>query len=149
MRNRGNDVEEEPHSMVVIVLLILSASAIAMPPSGPILLPRKLQNEGVAVTKIANFKVEVTHAKHSQRRGASLDGSDRRVDLERLGDCDATLGTEIVYPQAAKRRGNKKGMIGMLLPVTKKEWSECCYRLGNKKCEHQSGGNTCETDATT
>jgi hypothetical protein len=35
MRNRVNDVEEEPHEMSVIVLLILSASAIAMPPSGP------------------------------------------------------------------------------------------------------------------
>jgi hypothetical protein len=35
MQNRGNEVEEQPHTMVVIVLLILSASAIAMPPSGP------------------------------------------------------------------------------------------------------------------
>jgi hypothetical protein len=41
MRNRVNDVEEEPHSMVVIVVLILSASAIAMPPLGPNLLPRR------------------------------------------------------------------------------------------------------------
>jgi hypothetical protein len=47
MRNRGNDVEEEPHLILVIVVLILSASAIAMPPSGPRLLPYKLQNEGV------------------------------------------------------------------------------------------------------
>jgi hypothetical protein len=47
MRNRGNDVEEEPHLMSVIVLLILSASAIAMPPLGPSLLSYKLQNEGV------------------------------------------------------------------------------------------------------
>ena len=47
MRNRGNDVEEQPHSMVVIVLLILSASAIAMPPLGPSSLYPRLRNEGV------------------------------------------------------------------------------------------------------
>ena len=44
--NRGNDVGEVPHLMVVIVLLILSASAIAMPHSGPNLLPFRLRNEG-------------------------------------------------------------------------------------------------------
>jgi hypothetical protein len=38
MQNRGNDVEEEPYLMLVIVVLIWSASAIAMPPSGPSLL---------------------------------------------------------------------------------------------------------------
>jgi hypothetical protein len=72
----------------------------------------------VAVTKNANLKVGVTHAKQRQRgrRGASLDVRDRRVDLERLGDRDATLGAEIVPLQAAKREGNKKGMFGMLLP---------------------------------
>ena len=70
--------------------------------------------------------MEVTHAKQRQRRrrGASLDGGDRRVDLERLCDRDAALGAELVPTQAAKRGGNKKGMIGMLLPsphtVTKK-----------------------------
>jgi hypothetical protein len=47
MQNRGNNVEEEPHLMVVIVVLILSASAIAMPHSGPNLLPPRLRNEGV------------------------------------------------------------------------------------------------------
>jgi hypothetical protein len=47
MRNRGSDVEKEPHSMSVIVVLILSASAIPMPPSGPSLFSRKLRNEGV------------------------------------------------------------------------------------------------------
>jgi hypothetical protein len=47
MRNRVNDVEEEPHLMVVIVVLILSASAIAMPPSGPSSLSDRLRNEGV------------------------------------------------------------------------------------------------------
>jgi hypothetical protein len=57
--------------------------------------------------KNANFKVEVTHAKQRQRRrrGASLDGDDRRVDLERLGDCDTTLSAEFVEAQAAKRGG--------------------------------------------
>jgi hypothetical protein len=45
--SRANDVEEEPHLMSVIVLLILSASAIAMPPLGPSLFSSKLQNEGV------------------------------------------------------------------------------------------------------
>jgi hypothetical protein len=48
MQNRGNDVEEEPHLMVVIVVLILSASAIATPPSEPSWLYSKLQTEGVA-----------------------------------------------------------------------------------------------------
>jgi hypothetical protein len=47
MRNRVNNVEEEPHSMSVIVVLILSASAIAMPPSGPRLFLSKLENERV------------------------------------------------------------------------------------------------------
>ena len=75
----------------------------------------KNANTKVAVT---NVKAEVTHAKERQRRrkGASLDVRDRRVDLERLGDCDATRGAELVPPQAAKRGGNKKGMIGMFLP---------------------------------
>jgi hypothetical protein len=45
MQNRVN--EEEPHSMFVIVVLIFSASAIAMPPSEPSLLLYKLRNEGV------------------------------------------------------------------------------------------------------
>jgi hypothetical protein len=47
MRNRGNDVEKEPHLIVAIVVLILSASAIVMPPSGPSPLLARLQNEGV------------------------------------------------------------------------------------------------------
>ena len=47
---------------------------------------------------------------------ASLDVCDRLVDLERLGDRDAAFGAELVVPQAAKRGGNKNGMIGMLLP---------------------------------
>jgi hypothetical protein len=101
--------------MVVIVLLILSASAIAMPPSEPRSSDPNLQNEGVTKSeslecryhtrgnKNANFKVGVTYAKQRQGRGwsASLDGGDRLVDLERLGDCDATLGAEFVVPQAA------------------------------------------------
>ena len=52
-------------------------------------------------------------------RSASLDVGDRRVALERLGDRDAALAAEFVFRQAAnegKRGGNKKGMIGMLLP---------------------------------
>jgi hypothetical protein len=49
-------------------------------------------------------------------RGALLDVRDRRVDLECLGDRDATLGAELVVMQTAKRGGNKKGMIEMLLP---------------------------------
>jgi hypothetical protein len=68
-----------------------------------------------AVTKNANIKVEVTHAKQRQRsrKEASLDV---RVDLESLGDRDATLGAEFVVHQAEKGEGNKNGMIGMLLP---------------------------------
>jgi hypothetical protein len=50
MQNRGNDAEEVPHSMLVIVVLILSASAIAMPTLGSSSFIRRLQNEGV--TKI-------------------------------------------------------------------------------------------------
>jgi hypothetical protein len=101
--------------MLVIVVLILSASAIAMPRSGPRLFHRKLRNEGgnkkgmigmllpQRGNKNANFKVEVTHHKQRQRRGrsASLDIGDCLVDIERLGDRDATLGAEIVVPQAA------------------------------------------------
>jgi hypothetical protein len=66
----------------------------------------------------ANFRVGVTHAKQRQRRrrGASLDGGDRRVDLERLGNRNAALGAKPVACQAAKRGGNKIGMIEMLLP---------------------------------
>jgi hypothetical protein len=54
--------------------------------------------------------VEVTHAKQRQRsrKGASLDVRDRRVDLERLGDCNATLRADLVAKQAAERGGNKK-----------------------------------------
>ena len=47
MRNRVNDVEEEPHLMTVMVLLILSASAIATPPSEPSSFQDRLRNEGV------------------------------------------------------------------------------------------------------
>jgi hypothetical protein len=47
MQNRVNDVEKEPHLMSVIVVLILSASAIAMPTLGPSSLYSKLQNERV------------------------------------------------------------------------------------------------------
>jgi hypothetical protein len=128
MRNRVNDVEEASHEMSVIVLLILSASAIAMPTLGPSSLSRRLRNEGVTKkewseccnrrgNKNANFKVVVAHAKQRQRRNrrASLDELDGLVDLERLGDRDATLGAELVVPQATKRGGNKIGMIGMLL----------------------------------
>ena len=52
-------------------------------------------------------------------RQALLDGSDRRVDLERLGECLASIGAHPVPFQAAERGGNKKGMIGMLLPTTR------------------------------
>jgi hypothetical protein len=79
----------------------------------------------VAATKNANIKVEVTHAKQMQRsrKGASLDGSDRLVDLERLGDRDAALGAELVVRQAAKRGGNKKrnDRNVVTVAVTKKE----------------------------
>ena len=53
--NRGNDVEEEPHLMLVIVVLIFSASAIAMPPSGPRLLPPTLQNDGGNKTRMVKM----------------------------------------------------------------------------------------------
>jgi hypothetical protein len=68
MRNKVNEVEKEPHLMLVMVLLILSASAIAMPPSGPSWVYCKLQNEDgyqnwndrnvvtVAVTKMRTSK---------------------------------------------------------------------------------------------
>jgi hypothetical protein len=46
MRNRGSDVEEEPYLMSVIVVLILSALAIAMPAFGPSPFPHKLKKEG-------------------------------------------------------------------------------------------------------
>jgi hypothetical protein len=124
MQNRGNDVEEEPHPMLVIVLLILSASAIATPPSEPSSLDSNtnrgndVEEEPQRGNKNTNFKVEVTHAKQKQRcrSGDSLDVGNRLVDLERLGDRDATLGAELVVIQTAKEGVSKKGMIGMLLP---------------------------------
>jgi hypothetical protein len=68
MQNRVKGVEKEPYLMFVIVVLILSASAIAMPPLRPKLFRSKLQNEDGyqnwndrnIVNKNANFKVEVT-----------------------------------------------------------------------------------------
>jgi hypothetical protein len=42
MRCWGNEVKCEPNLMLAIILLILSASAIAMPPSGPRLVNSKL-----------------------------------------------------------------------------------------------------------
>ena len=64
---------------------------------------------------------------------ALLDAGDRRVDLEHISDCHTNLWAEIVVPQTEKRRGNKIGMIGMLIPntVTKKE----LQRGGNKRNE--------------
>jgi len=47
MQHRGNEVEKEPYLMFVIVVLILSASAIAMPPSMPMSLDFKLKKGGV------------------------------------------------------------------------------------------------------
>ena len=58
------------------------------------------------------------------------DGGNRLVDLERFGDCDASLCAEFVTNQTEKGGGNKIGMIGMLLPTR-----------GNKKIKLQSGGN--------
>ena len=48
MLNRGNiERKGAPHLMFVMVLLTLSASAMATPPSGPMSFASKLQNEGV------------------------------------------------------------------------------------------------------
>jgi hypothetical protein len=38
---------------------------------------------------------------------ALLDGGDCLVDLERLADCDAALGADVVVAQAANEGGNK------------------------------------------
>ena len=35
-------------------------------------------------------------------RRVLLDGGDHRIDFERLGNRDATLGAEVVVPQTAK-----------------------------------------------
>jgi hypothetical protein len=43
VQNKGKEGGGVPHLMSVIALLIFSASAIAMPPSGPSLLPLKLR----------------------------------------------------------------------------------------------------------
>ena len=55
------------------------------------------------------------------RGHAVLDVGDRRVDLERLSDCDAALGADVVNRQTGKGGGNKNGFNRMLLPfaVTK------------------------------
>jgi hypothetical protein len=88
---------------------------------------------------MTNFKVEVTCHRQRRRVGsASLDVGDRLVDLERLGDRDATLGAELVVLQTAKRGGNKIGML------------ERCYRRGNKNANIKVGVTPhCKTESTT
>jgi hypothetical protein len=128
MRNRGNDVEEEPHSMVVIVLLILSASAIAMPPSGPILLPRKLQNEGVtnrndrnvvtvAVTKISNIKVgsNTRETVNDVEEEPHLISVIVVLILSASAIAMPPLGPIQLPPKLRNEGGNKFGMTRMLL----------------------------------
>ena len=63
MQKRGNDVDKEPHSMFLVVVLILSASAIAMPPSGPTSFHPKLKNEGVTKRNDRNVAVTVAVTK--------------------------------------------------------------------------------------
>jgi hypothetical protein len=81
----------------------------------------KLQNDGVTKkewseccyhneqrgNKNANFKAWV-NVRQRRRRGYSLDVGDRLVDLQRFGDCDATLGAEIGPLQAANEGVTKK-----------------------------------------
>ena len=62
------------------------------------------------------------------------DGGDRLVDLESLSDRHASLWAETVRTQTEKGRGNKIGMIGMLLPNT-------VTKRGYKKMQLQRGGN--------
>jgi hypothetical protein len=121
MQKIGNEVEREPHSMIVIVSLTLSASPIAMPPSGPMSLSAKLQ------TRVENWNDRnAAPTRQQMRRGGSkgrravLDGGDRLVDFERLDNRHATLGAEFVPHQAGNKGGRgviKIGMIGMLLPT--------------------------------
>jgi hypothetical protein len=87
----GNEVKSEPHLTLVIVLLILSASAIAMLPSKYMLLFSKLQNEGVTKLNDQNAVIDGQQMRRGGNAGrrASLDSSDRLVDLKRLGDRDS------------------------------------------------------------
>ena len=52
---------------------------------------------------------------------SSLDAGDRLVDLECLGNRNTALGADAVPVQTEKGGGNKIGMIGMLVAVTKYE----------------------------
>jgi hypothetical protein len=70
MQNRGKEVEKEPHSMFVMVELILSASAIEMPPSGPNWLSHSLRNEGVTNKECSEccYRLAVTKMQTSHMR---------------------------------------------------------------------------------
>jgi hypothetical protein len=110
----GNEVKSEPHLMLVIVLLILSASAIAMPPS-KVMLCSKLQSEGV--TKL-NDQNAVINAQQNVKGGnvgrrALLDSSDRFVDIEHLGNRHTTLRAEFVFfPNWKWGADDQNGVIG-------------------------------------
>jgi hypothetical protein len=83
--------------MVVTVLLILSASAIAAPPSGPSSLPYRLRGMiGMRfVTPSVTSEGAVT-SELTRQGGNALDVDDGLVVLERLGDRRAALGAELV-----------------------------------------------------
>ena len=99
------------------MLLTVSAAAIALPASASGRFQLRLQSVecvGVAinfyVTAVGNNAKARQDARSegAQRAEHELDGGDRRVVLERLGDRGAALGAELVRPQAARC-----GMIGM------------------------------------
>jgi hypothetical protein len=97
--------------MLVIILLILSASAIAMPPSELRSLDPKLQTNGGDQWNDENvvadtWQQNVTHGNNMRRGGnngrrALLDDGNRLVDLECLSERNAALGAELVPKQAA------------------------------------------------
>jgi len=72
--------------------------------------------------------------RRKQRKMSAVpDGGDSRVDLENLGDGDATLGANFVPPQTEKRGGNKIGML------------ERCYQVAVTKSrrddKQENGGS--------
>jgi hypothetical protein len=103
----------KPYLIVAIVLLTLSILAIATLPSGPNSFFSKLEwRRGMIrmVLSVTNCELQSggnTCESEGTKGNAILEGGDRLVDLEGLGNRDAALGAEIVVTQAVVRGGYK------------------------------------------
>jgi hypothetical protein len=93
-----------------------------------------------AVTKNANIKVEVTHAKQRQRcrKEPHLMLVIVLLILSASAIATPSLGPNMLRPRLRNKGVTKKGMIGMLLP-------SAVTKMQNIKV----GGNACKTGSTT